>query len=60
MADILANPVKIYFSSCTVTSTTLAAASSPVVTVKVPARPVAAPNSDLKLKTHLPKPYVII
>jgi hypothetical protein len=60
MTDILANPVEIFFGSLTVTSTTLAAATSPAIAVRIPATPVAAPASDLKLKTHPPKPYDII
>jgi hypothetical protein len=28
--------------------------------VKIPATPVAGPASDLKLKTHPPKPYDIV
>jgi hypothetical protein len=60
MADILANPVEICFGSFTMTSTTLAAATSPAVSVKVSATPVAAPSSDLKSKTHPPKPYDIV
>jgi hypothetical protein len=60
MVDILANPVEICFGSFMVTSTTLAAATSPVVSAKIPTTPVTAPSSDLKSKTHLPKPYDIV
>jgi hypothetical protein len=60
MEDILANPVEICFSSFTVTSTTLAVATSPMVSVKVPATSVAAPSSDEKSKTHPTKPYDIV
>jgi hypothetical protein len=60
MADILANPVEICFDSFTTTSTTLAAATSPVTAVKIPATPIAVPISDLKSKTHPPKPYDIV
>jgi hypothetical protein len=59
MVDILANPMEICFSSFTATSTTLAAATSPAIAVKIPATPVA-PASDLKSKTHLPKLYDIV
>jgi hypothetical protein len=54
MADILANPVEICFGSFTATSTTLAAATSPAVVVKIPVTPVATPGSNLKLKSHDP------
>jgi hypothetical protein len=60
MADILANPMKIYFDSFTTTTTTLVAATSPTVSMKVPATPIAAPSSNLKSKTHQPKPYAIV
>jgi hypothetical protein len=60
MADIVANPVEIYFGSFTATSTTLAAVTSPTVSVKAPAMPVAAPSSSKKSKTHPPKPYDIV
>jgi hypothetical protein len=60
MADILANPVEIYFGSFTATSTTLAAATSPTVSMKVSTTPVAAPSTNLKSKTHPPKPYGIV
>jgi hypothetical protein len=36
MADILANPVEICFRSFTATSTTLAAVTSPMASVKAP------------------------
>jgi hypothetical protein len=39
--DILANPVEICFGSFTATSTALAVAISPTVSMKVPATPVA-------------------
>jgi hypothetical protein len=42
------------------TTTTLAAATSPAITAKIPTTPVAVPASDLKLKTHPPKPYDIV
>jgi hypothetical protein len=60
MADILANLVEIFFGSFTATSTTLVAATSPTVSMKVLAPPAAAPRSNLKSKTHPPKPYDII
>jgi hypothetical protein len=60
MADILANPVEICFGSFTVTSTTLAVATSPTASVKAPATPDAAPSISKKLKTHPPKPYDIV
>jgi hypothetical protein len=60
MADILANPVEICFGSFTATSTTLAAATSPTVSMKPPATPVAAPSSSSKSKTYPPKPYDIV
>jgi hypothetical protein len=60
MADILANHVEICFSTFTATSTTLATATAPTIAVKVPATSVAAPASDLKLRTHPPKPYDIV
>jgi hypothetical protein len=60
MADIIANPVDIYFDSFTTTSTTLAAVTSPTVSMKVPATPITAPSSNLKSKTHPPKPYDIV
>jgi hypothetical protein len=60
MADILTNLVEICFGSFTTTSTTLAPATSPTVSMKVPATPIAAPRSNLKLKTHPPKPYDIV
>jgi hypothetical protein len=60
MADILANPVEICFGSFTATSTTLATVTSPTVSMKVPATPVASPSSNLKSKTHPPKPYDIV
>jgi hypothetical protein len=47
-------------SSFTATSTTLAAATSPTVSVKAPAMPVAACSSIKKSKTHPPKPYDIV
>jgi hypothetical protein len=47
MEDILANPVEIYFGSFTVTSTTMAAATSPAITVEIPAAPVTTLDSDL-------------
>jgi hypothetical protein len=60
MADILANPVEIYFSSFTVTSTVLAAATSPTTSVKVLATSGVAPSSGQKSKTHPPKPYDLV
>jgi hypothetical protein len=60
MADILTNPVEICFGSFTTTSTTLAAATSPTVSMKAPAMPVAAPSSSQKSNTHPPKPYDIV
>jgi hypothetical protein len=60
MADILANPVEIFFDSFTVTSTTLAVETSPAIAAKIPTARVAAPASDLKLKTHPHKPFDIV
>jgi hypothetical protein len=60
MADILANTVEICFVYFTVTSTMLAAATSPTVSVKALVMPVAAPSFNKKLKTHPPKPYDIV
>jgi hypothetical protein len=60
MADIHANPVEICFGSFTATSTTLAAATSPMASMEVPATPAGAPGSDQKSKTHPPKPYDIV
>jgi hypothetical protein len=59
MADILADSVEI-FGSFMATSTTLAAATSPAIAVKIPTSPVAAPASDLKSKTQPTKPYDIV
>jgi hypothetical protein len=42
------------------TSTTLVTVTSLAAFVKVPATPVAAPSSNLKSKTHQPKPYDIV
>jgi hypothetical protein len=50
MTDILANPVEICFGSFTVTSTTLAAATSPTAFVEAPTTPDAAPSSSKKSK----------
>jgi hypothetical protein len=58
MADILANPVEIYFGSFTATSATLAAATSPTASIKVPA--TSGPSSGQKSKTHPPKPYDLV
>jgi hypothetical protein len=60
MADILADHVEICFGSFTATSTTLAAATSPAASVKVPAMSGIAPSSNQKLKTHPPKPYDLV
>jgi hypothetical protein len=60
MADILADPVEICFGSFTVTSTTLAAATSPTASVKVPVTSGVAPSSGRKSKTHPPKPYDLV
>jgi hypothetical protein len=60
MADILTNPVEICFVSFTTTSTTLEAATFPMVSMNAPVMPVAAPSSSQKSKTHPPKPYDII
>jgi hypothetical protein len=60
MADILANPVEICFGSFTATSTMLAAATSPTVSMKVSVTPVTAHNSSHKSKDHPPKPYDIV
>jgi hypothetical protein len=60
MLDILTNPLEIRFGSFTATSTTLAAATSPTVSMKVPVTSVATPSSNPKSKAHPPKPYDII
>jgi hypothetical protein len=60
MADVLTNPVEICFGSFMKISTTLAAATSSMVSTKVLATPVAAPSSNQKSKTHPPKPYDIV
>jgi hypothetical protein len=60
MVDILANPVEICFGSFTATSTMLAAATSPTVSVKAPATPVATSSASKKSKTQLSKPYDIV
>jgi hypothetical protein len=60
MADILANPVEIFFGSFTATSTTLVAATSPTASVKAPATLDDAPSSSKKSKTYPPKPYDIV
>jgi hypothetical protein len=60
MADILANPVEICFGSFMVTMTTLAAATSSAIVVKIPATLIVVSASYLKLKNHPPKPYDII
>jgi hypothetical protein len=61
MADILTNPVEIYFGSFTATSTTLtAAATPPTVSVKAPVTSDAAPSSGKKSKTHPSEPYDIV
>jgi hypothetical protein len=60
MEDILTDPVEIYFSSFTTTSTTLAAVTSPTASVEAPATLDAAPSSGKKLKTHPPKPYDLV
>jgi hypothetical protein len=60
MADILTDPVEIYFGSFMATSTTLAAATSLAIIVKIPATPAPTSATDLKLKTHPPKPYDIV
>jgi hypothetical protein len=59
MENILANLVNICLGSFTMTSTTLAATSL-TVSMKVLVTPVAAPGSNLKSKTHPPKPYDIV
>jgi hypothetical protein len=60
MADILADPVEICFSSFTATSTTLAAVTSPAASVEAPATLDAAPSSGKKSKTHPPKTYDLV
>jgi hypothetical protein len=60
MADILANPVEICFSSFTATSTVLATTTSPVTAVKIVTTPAATPVSDQAPETHPPKPYEIV
>jgi hypothetical protein len=60
MADILTDPVEICFSFFTATTTTLAAATSPTASVKVPVMSGVAPSSGRKSKTHLPKPYDLV
>jgi hypothetical protein len=59
IADILADPVEICFGSFTTTSTTLAAATSPTVSVEAPATSDAAPSFGKK-STHPPKPYDLV
>jgi hypothetical protein len=60
MADILANPIEICFSSFTVTSTALVAATSPTASMEAPKTFDAALSSGKKSKTHPPKPYDIV
>jgi hypothetical protein len=50
-------PQEICFGSFKATSTTLAAATSPTASAKVPATSDVAPSSGKKSKTHPPKPY---
>jgi hypothetical protein len=60
MENILVGPVEICFGSFTVTSTKLAAATSPMASVEAPAISDAAPSSGKKSKTHLHKPYDLV
>jgi hypothetical protein len=59
MADIVANPVEICFSSFTTTSTALAVTFLATV-VKIQTTPVTVPIFDQDSKTHPPKPYDIV
>jgi hypothetical protein len=60
MVDILGNPMEICFGSFTATSTMLAAATSPTVSVKAPVTPVATYSSSKKSKTQPSRPYDIV
>jgi hypothetical protein len=60
MVDILAIPVEICFGFFKATSTILAAATSPAVSVKILVTPVTAQSSNLKLKSLPTKHYDII
>jgi hypothetical protein len=57
MADILANPVEIFFGSFTATSTVPAVVTFPAITMDITTALVAIPVSDLASETHPPKPY---
>jgi hypothetical protein len=59
MANILTNPVDICFGSFTATSTTLAAATSPTASMKVPATLDTAP-APARSRRPTPKPYDIV
>jgi hypothetical protein len=59
MADVLANPVEIFFSSFMATSTALAAATSPTGSMEALATLDGSPSSGKKSNTHPPKPYDI-
>jgi hypothetical protein len=60
MADILANPVEIFFGSFTANSTALAAATSSTAYVEALATLDVVPSFGKKSKTHPPKPYDIV
>jgi hypothetical protein len=60
MEDMLADPMESFFGSFMVTSTVLAAATSPTASVKVPVTSSVAPSSGQKSKTQPPKPYDLI
>jgi hypothetical protein len=52
--------MEICFGSFTATSTMLAAATSPTVSVKAPVTPVATYSSSKKSKTQPSRPYDIV
>jgi predicted transcriptional regulator len=60
MADILVDPMEICLGSFTVTSTTLAAATSPLASVVAQATWDATLSSGRKSKTHPPKPNDLV
>jgi hypothetical protein len=60
MPDILADPVEICIGSFTASSTTLAAATSPMTSVKVHATSGVPPSSGRKSNSHPPRPYDIV
>jgi hypothetical protein len=60
MVAILTNPVEICFGSFMLTSTVLAATTSPVALAQIATMSVATPASDPASKTDPPKPYYMI